>query len=343
MCCRFGSRGRCCVCTVVVFHLVIVVSLVVALVLRYVVYKDIEYLDMATDQRVLHRGVSSIFCTSHSIESVLTEKDRGMINTKKEFHFYSFKDDPRHNASLEAGLKTEREKLVSKMGFAVKESKDYVFYLMENSTVSLELCKEPDPTNDDSGKTLYYYYITAGMANRAHVLNALKNGEPLIHCDPGTCIHYNNISLPNCTSRMDNYQSLPKLSVNDTDDYTFILFNPSLYNETAVIRGIFDLNRRKYSLHSDKPATSSANINPEDFIIVEFDRYGNDSSKRLVNIQLTYECNSYVIVYMAFFFWLPLLLLVILGVVALYRQSRTGEYNLLASHRDTHSYGSLQS
>lgn len=324
MCWHRRSRDNLCISLIVMYNVCILACLAVALVLRMYVYRDITFLDMPSDQRVVHRSASSMFCTKHMVDAVL-EQNASESSNRASFDVYALKDNPEKDKNLTRRL--DNITLSSSNRFGINKSKDFTFDLMEGSSVSFRACTK------ESVNTSTQWFIAKGMANRLNLLRKLADGNPAQGYP--YCVNYGRIEALSCPWISRDI----KFTSNETDEYALVFFNDQASSQTII--STFTLNRLQYVIPKGYLVGSNTDyqrVDPEDFLVVEFNYFDDKPSLSLSNIILKYKCDPHIMVYLAIFFLIPLVILFIVTCVILYLRSRRGGYNLLASHHDYSDY-----
>ena len=342
MCSRFcKTHSASCICAFVVLHVILAVTLAMALFTRYYVYQPGIHLDMPDDMRIVHKEVSSIFCSSHIIDSSLldtttdtTRRGKNIdSNILPEFDVYLFDENPAD------GNMTRVKKQFSVQGSGMQLShgmREYhSFNFLEDSHIEVFICTQYSwdvqkmVTNQGNASNItgLFVYFIKGQHMLDSYLSKVAKHPDVPPCVGNDCAKYINVKpSPGCyTVNNAGNGSYLNAVAEEADEYFILYVNVDYTKKNLVSLIKYRTNRTEYDLSKYSPAATDIDkyrVSPNKYVLLYFKYVQDLTVFHMYNIKVDYMCESNTMVYISIFFFTPLALIIILGVVLMCCQDK---------------------
>jgi hypothetical protein len=301
-----------------------------ALFTRFFVFQPGSHLDMPDDMRIVNKQVSSIFCSSHMIDSYLidtstdTTKTNEYSNTLPEFDVYLFDENP-----AERNVTTIKKPFsVQGVGMPLSHGMHeyHSFNFLEKSHIRVSVCTQycedmqrnllsARNTSDIHG--LYVYFLK-GQNRLDDYLAKIKSNPDEPPCTGKDCPEYINV-LPSkeCFVGFERPRSTLTAVADGSDEYFVLYVNADQTRKDLVSFIQYNTSRVEYDLSNVSLAatrTTKYTVRPNKYILLHFNYTQNVAIFGMHTVKTKYVCESNTLIYICIFFLVPLAAIIIFGI-----------------------------
>ena len=300
---------------VILMHLIVLLLIATAVLLRYVAFGEEHSETMVTDQQLWRRH--SIFCKYHTISAQLDTPSQTFINSPPIFDVYAF--TLAEYSDLIKTVVMRNFTLHSLSSIKPNKFKYHNYHFLNGTRIEATVCFT---YNENSSETNLYMYLLKSEK----VFNHVKR-----HLSKGSCKGFTRdvcdvkIIALNKTNSCDN----ETVNINTTDHYIFVYYysTKSLKRREAILNLSYVIQRTQYDITKfgriESQKTIVDNIRSS-IILLDFPWLSDKPFGELYNIELTFSSvpnnDVYLIVFGGTGFLLVLLCFLICDLYIYFRR-----------------------